>query len=183
MSARLFAALELPAPVRRRLAAFGREAAARDSGLRATREDALHLTLAFLGHRALDEFDPAREAVRAAAGSPAPRLTLAGALWLAPRRPHVLTVGLQDAGDVLIGLQAGLVERLAGALPWQPETRPFRPHVTVARVRNGWRPRVDDLPEAPQASFSAEAVVLFRSHLGGGGPARYEPLEWAELVS
>ena len=80
MSARLFAALELPADVRAGLVAFGREAAAHDRALRPAREDALHLTLAFLGHRALDEVDPAREAVRSVAGSPAPVLSLADPL-------------------------------------------------------------------------------------------------------
>jgi hypothetical protein len=50
-------------------------------------------------------------------------------------------------------------------------------------VRREWRPRVDDLPDAPQATFTAEAVVLFRSHLGGRGPARYEALERVELTS
>jgi 2'-5' RNA ligase len=183
MSARLFAALELPADVRAGLAAFGREAAAHDRALRTTREDALHLTLAFLGHRALDEIEPAREAVRRAAGSPAPVLSLADPLWLAPRRPHVLTVGLEDADGVLGALQASLVERLADALPWEPETRPFRAHITVARVRRDWRPRIDDLPEAPRATFTTGSVVLFRSHLGGGGPSRYEPLERVELAS
>ena len=64
MSARLFAALELPAPVRDALGAFGRAAAADDFALRAVRDDALHVTLAFLGHRALDDIDPARDAVR-----------------------------------------------------------------------------------------------------------------------
>jgi len=183
VSARLFAALELPADVRRSLAAFGREAAAGDRALRPAREDALHLTLAFLGHRALDEIDPAREAVRGVGGSPAPVLTLSDPLWLAPRRPHVLTVALEDSGGVLAALQADVVARLADALPWEPETRPFRPHVTVARVRRGWRPRVADLPAAPQATFTAGAVVLFRSHLGGRGPARYEALERAELAT
>jgi RNA 2',3'-cyclic 3'-phosphodiesterase len=182
MSARLFAALELPAEVRSGLAAFGREAAAHDRALRPAREDALHLTLAFLGHRALDEIDPAREAVRGVAGSPAPVLSLADPLWLAPRRPRVLTVGLEDDDGVLSALQAAVVERLADALPWQPEKRPFRAHVTIARVRREWRPRVDHLPESPRATFTAEAVVLFRSHLGGRGPARYEALERAELA-
>jgi RNA 2',3'-cyclic 3'-phosphodiesterase len=183
MSARLFVALELPADVRAGLAAFGRAAAENDRALRPSRQDALHLTLAFLGHRALDEVEPARAVVRSVAGSPAPVLTLAGALWLSPRRPHVLTVALEDAGGALGALQATMVERLAGALPWQPEARPFRAHVTVARVRREWRPRVDELPQAPQASFTARAVVLFRSHLGGGGPSRYEALERADLGS
>jgi RNA 2',3'-cyclic 3'-phosphodiesterase len=182
VSARLFAALEIPADVRAEMASFGRAAADRDGALRPVKADALHLTLAFLGHRALDEIDPAREAVRGIRSAP-PALSLGGPLWLAPRRPRVLTVALQDVGGVLAALQAQVAQRLAAALPWQPEKRAFRPHVTVARVRHGWRPRTDDLPEAPQASFSAEAVVLFRSHLGGRVPARYEPLERALLSS
>jgi RNA 2',3'-cyclic 3'-phosphodiesterase len=182
VSARLFAALEVPVSVRSELAAFGGAAASHDKALRAVRADALHLTLAFLGHRALDEVDPAREAVRGVR-SAAPSLALGEPLGLAPRRPRVLTVALQDAGGVLAALQAQVVARLAAALPWEPETRPFRPHVTVARVRHGWRPRLGELPEGPQATFAAEAVVLFRSHLGGGGPARYEALERVELGS
>jgi 2'-5' RNA ligase len=84
---------------------------------------------------------------------------------------------------VLAALQATVVERLADALPWEPEARPFRAHITVARVRREWRPRIDDLPEAPQATFTADAVVLMRSHLGGRGPSRYEPLERVQLAS
>jgi 2'-5' RNA ligase len=182
VSARLFVALELPESVRSELAAFGRAAAERDDALRPVRADALHLTLAFLGHRALDEIDPARVAVRGVR-SAAPALTLSEPLWLAPRRPHVLTVALVDRGGVLEALQAQVVSLLAAALAWEPETRPFRPHATVARVRRGSRPRVRDLPEGPQASFVADAVVLFRSHLGGRGPARYEALERVGLSS
>ena len=80
-------------------------------------------------------------------------------------------------------LRAAVVARLADALPWEPEARPFRAHITVARVRREWRPRLEDLPEAPQATFAADAVMLFGSHLGGRGPARYEPLERVQLAS
>jgi 2'-5' RNA ligase len=95
----------------------------------------------------------------------------------------VLTVALEDSGGVLAALQADVVARLADALPWQPEARPYRPHVTVARVRREWRPRTGELPAGPRATFTADAVVLFRSHLGGRGPARYEALERAELAA
>ena len=67
MSARLFAALDLPAPVRDALGAFGHAAAEDDFALRAVRDDALHVTLAFLGHRPLDDIEPACEAVRSVA--------------------------------------------------------------------------------------------------------------------
>jgi RNA 2',3'-cyclic 3'-phosphodiesterase len=175
VSARLFVALELPAAVRTQLAEFGRAAAERDDGLRAVAEDALHLTLAFLGHRPEEEIEPARAAVRAAV-LVLPALALGEPLWLAPRRPQVLTVALEDADGTLASLRADVVDGLAAALDWEPEARAFRPHITVARVRRGARPRTRDLPDAPKASFAGDAVVLYRSYLGAG-PARYEALE------
>jgi 2'-5' RNA ligase len=179
MSARLFAALELPAPVRDALGAFGRAAAADDFALRAVRDDALHVTLAFLGHRALDDIEPACEAVRSVA-APVPSLSLGDPLWLAPRRPHVLTVEVLDGDGALFALQERVVEALVEAVGYEPERRRFRPHVTVARVRHGAAPRRGGLPDAPKAAFAGEAVVLYRSWLGGG-PARYEALERAAL--
>jgi 2'-5' RNA ligase len=181
VSARLFAALELPAPVRDALGAFGRAAAADDFALRAVRDDALHVTLAFLGHRALDDIDPAREAVREVA-APVPDLALGDALWLAPRRPHVLTVEVADATGALLALQERVVAALVEAVGYEPDRRRFRPHVTVARVRRGAAPRQRGLPDAPSASFAGEAVTLYRSWLGGG-PARYEALERVPLGS
>ena len=134
-----------------------------------SREDALHLTLAFLGHRALDEVDPRARPCAAWPARPAPcwprRPAVAG-----PAPPHVLTVGLEDADGVLAALQAAVVARLADALPWEPEARPFRPHITVARVRRGGARGSTTCPRRPQATFTAGAVVLFRSHLGGRGP-------------
>ena len=179
MSARLFAALELPAPVRDALGAFGRAAAADDFALRPVRDDALHVTLAFLGHRALDDIDPAREAVRSVAAA-VPSLSLGDPLWLAPRRPHVLTVEVLDADGAVFALQERVVEALVDAVGYEPERRRFRPHVTVARVRHGAAPRRGGLPEAPKAEFAGEALVLYRSYLGGG-PARYEALERVAL--
>jgi 2'-5' RNA ligase len=181
VSARLFAALEIPAPVRDALGAFGRAAAADDFALRAVRDDALHVTLAFLGHRALDDIDPAREAVREVA-APVPDLALGDALWLAPRRPHVLTVEVADATGALLALQERVVAALVEAVGYEPDRRRFRPHVTVARVRRGAAPRQRGLPDAPSASFAGEAVTLYRSWLGGG-PARYEALERVPLGS
>jgi 2'-5' RNA ligase len=175
VSARLFVALELPPAVRIQLAEFGCAAAERDDALRAAAEDALHLTLAFLGHRPEEEIESARAAVRAVEFV-VPALALGEPLWLAPRRPQVLTVALEDADGTLAALRADIVNRLATALDWEPEARPFRPHITVARVRRGAHPRTRDLPDAPRASFTADGVVLYRSHLGAG-PARYEALE------
>jgi 2'-5' RNA ligase len=162
--------------VREALHAWGRAVAAEDFALRAVGPESLHVTLAFLGHRGLDEIEPAQAAVRAVA-APVPSLALGGAAWLSPRRPSVLAVDVEDREGALDRLQAALVEALAAAVGFVPERRAFRPHVTVARVRRGTPPRRAPLPGPPAAAFAGAAVTLYRSHLGGRGPARYEALE------
>jgi 2'-5' RNA ligase len=75
----------------------------------------------------------------------------------------------------LSALQAAVVAAVAGVCDWEPETRRFRAHVTVARMRSGSAPRQRELPPTPSVSFGVEAVVLFRSWLHREG-AEYEAL-------
>src|SRR3954468_17525751 len=94
MKLRLFVALDLPDAARTALAAF-RAAAADPAVWRPVPDEALHLTLAFLGHRPAEDADRAAE-ILAAAPDAAPRLTLGRSLALPRRRPRVLTAGIVD---------------------------------------------------------------------------------------
>jgi 2'-5' RNA ligase len=186
VSARLFVAADLPQDAREALAVFGRSAAEGDAALRPVGAASLHVTLAFLGHRALDEVAPLAGVVRAAAavvaGNGPPPLALGEALWLSPRRPSVLAVGLEDPSGGLGAVQRAVAAGAADAVGYVPERRAFVPHVTVARVRRGHPPRRRGLPAPPAVGpLRAEAVTLYRSQLGGPGPARYEALERVAL--
>jgi len=173
---RLFTALQLPEDARARLAQWGRAAAAGDPSLRPVAAESLHVTLHFLGERPAGEVEGLRACVRAACTAPIV-LRSAGALWLAPRRPHVLTCAMEDGSGALEALHAELGAALAGAAPgWAPERRPFHPHVTVARVRRGTAPADGAPPAAPSLRFRAAAVALMQSRLEPSG-ARYETLE------
>jgi 2'-5' RNA ligase len=133
------------------------------------------VTLAFLGHRPEDDVAAVGAVLaRLAAREPA-ALALGDGLLLPPRRARVLTVALEDASGELRALQAEVSGGLEAAGVYTPETRPFRAHVTVARLRPGARaPR--ELGVAPErVAFTAGTVVLYRSHVGRGG-ATYEPL-------
>jgi 2'-5' RNA ligase len=77
-------------------------------------------------------------------------------------------------------MQADLVAALAGAIGFEPERRPFRPHVTVGRVPRGNRLVVRELDPPPALTFDPPALTLYRSHTGGRG-ARYEPLASCSL--
>ncbi len=174
--ARLFVAVEVPREARAVLSRWGGAACAHDPALRPVRTQALHVTLHFLGERPEGHVEALR-AVIAGGGDGVVPLVAGGALWLAPRRPHVLTCALQDRTGALGALHSALGPALAAATPgWSAEGRALRPHVTVARVRRGARPLVGAEPDAPSLAFTAPALVLMRSDLAPAG-AVYETLE------
>ena len=53
----------------------------------------------------------------------------------------MLTVAVDDPSGGLAAVQAEVAGALAAAGTFEPEARPFRPHVTVARLRKGARRR------------------------------------------
>lgn len=170
---RLFVALELPEAVRETLVAW-RSAAADPDVWRPLPADAIHITLAFLGRRPESEVAVVSGVVSAAAG-PAPRLVVAGALLLPPRRARVLCADVADPDGVLAALQSRVSDGLAAAGVYEPEKRPFRAHATVARLRPGARPP-RSLADSPEPlSFAGGPLTLFESRLHPHG-ARYEPL-------
>jgi 2'-5' RNA ligase len=169
---RLFVALELPAPARAALAAFRDRA---DPAVwRPVRDEALHLTLAFLGGRPPSDVDLVGGVLRSVPADRVP-LSLGAALLLPPRRARVLCASVVDASGALGALQAAVSGGLAAAGVYEPESRPFRAHATVARLRSGARaPRAIDDGPSPEA-FCGGPLTLFRSRLGRGGAA-YDPL-------
>ena len=116
----------------------------------------LHVTLAFLGARAWTT--PSRPELLLARGALG-ALRTAGALWLPPRRPGVLTVALRKHPK-LTALQRELMEALAAAIGFEPERRRFRPHVTVGRVPRGTRPDRALDPPRPSSASSRRADAL-----------------------
>jgi 2'-5' RNA ligase len=170
---RLFVALDLPEAARAALAGF--RAAAADAAIwRPVPDDALHLTLAFLGHRPPEDAERVAEVLRGAPDT-APRLTLGRSLALPPRRPRVLTAAIVDHDGTLAELQAWVSRELAARGLYEPEARPFRPHATVARLRPDAKAGREPVPPPTPVTFYGEALTLYESHLRRGG-ARYEAL-------
>jgi len=126
---RLFVALQLPAPLRRDVQAL-------QSGLRTARwltEDALHLTLAFIGEvdgSAQRQVEAALETVTA----PALRMELHGLGCFPPRGAlRVLWTGASPKTE--LASLARVVRNALGRAGVAPERRKFVPHVTIARFR------------------------------------------------
>ncbi len=145
------------------------------------------MTLAFLGYLPEREIDRVAEIVTASR-APAPQIRLEPDLVPVPRnRPRLFAIDAESEGAVAI--QYGLSERLEAARLYEPEKRPFWPHLTVARVRPEARgrrrpARVEHppgrLPTALEQPFVGVRITLYRSNLRPQG-AEYVSLANVEL--
>ena len=186
--ARLFVALDLPEPAREAIVAWQREELD-DPALRPVKAESLHMTLVFLGYR------PEKEIERIAAAAldvelPAPEIELQREPVGVPRgkRPRLFALGAPS--ESAIALQAAVERKLVGERFYEPEKRPFWPHLTVARVRPERRgSRKPALVERRPGPLSEHTflrpiplvrLVLFRSHLRPQG-AEYVPLAETDL--
>ena len=180
---RAFAALPLPAGHRRRLARYLDACAASAPGFRWVGAGALHVTLRFAGN--LEDEVAERLAARLGRVRHAPfELRLGGlGTFGGRRRPAVVWLGLEEGQDGAAELAAAC-ELACREVGLEPEPRPFRAHLTLARARERRGAALPELPPPPElGAWRAREFVLFRSELHGGRPPDYVPIERYRLGS
>jgi RNA 2',3'-cyclic 3'-phosphodiesterase len=171
---RLFVAVPLPED----LIGFVREAQGmlpRLPGLRLMGEAQLHVTLAFIGEVGEREANAARAVVGSVPADMGGDVLLGGFLLLpSAMRARVVALEVTDEAGVFAGLFGQVMDGLEDVGVMQREKRPFRPHLTVARLRNpgSLQPRF----QSGQVEFTVESVCLFESELRREG-AVYTVLE------
>lgn len=178
---RLFLALDLPGDARRSLAAWRDSELTRPAALRPVPERSLHVTLVFLGATEEGAVGALWACVAGAVGaSQAARFAPAGVRGVPRGRPRLVALDLADEGAHAAGLHREVVAALAASRLYEPDERPFWPHVTLARVRRGARADRWN-PAAPWSqAFTSSRLTLYESRPASGG-AEYRPLEQLEL--
>jgi 2'-5' RNA ligase len=151
--------------------------------IRWVQPEGIHLTLKFFGYIPENAVEKIAAVVeKAAAGALPFSLALGGAgVFPDPHRPRVLWFGM--SGDVprLLGFQQGLETEL-GMIGFPEEERPFRPHLTLARIKSakgliGLAKALEQGEEYTAGRFIAAGISLFRSELTPRG-AVYTRLKW-----
>jgi RNA 2',3'-cyclic 3'-phosphodiesterase len=135
---RSFIAISLPAAVQEVLGAVSLELAPRlpERAVAWLRPESMHLTLRFLGDTPLDRLDTLFALLDAVATNHQPFTLQLNQIGAFPneRRPRVIWVGLDGDVDAAAALQRELNAALV-RLGWQPEGKPFSPHLTLGRVK------------------------------------------------
>ncbi len=181
---RLFAALPVEAPAAAELAGLLTTLRVAGWPVRWARSEGLHLTVKFFGETEDVRLEAVVDMLAVAARGTGPLACGALELGAFPgwTRPRVLWAGYE--GEPALELLVHRVEQGAERLGYALEGRPFRPHVTLGRLREGAR-----LPEAAvgqleghrlREGFVSRQLVLYRSEPAPGG-AVYTPIRTLDL--
>ena len=173
---RLFVAIPLSAVAQALVRGIGERNADRFPGYRWTPPHLVHITMKFIGE--VDDITAA--AARTAIGSISPgepiSLKFGPAMLLGPSNDkRVVAMKLTGDVDHLLVLHQKLEDAFA-RLGFERESRPFLPHLTVARLTKDGQP-LKTVPkiEPPKPWFFLNHICLMKSTLGGPEPV-YETL-------
>jgi RNA 2',3'-cyclic 3'-phosphodiesterase len=183
---RLFVAVNLQPEERRRAWEATRPLRDAHVPVRWTAEESLHLTLRFLGEVAPERVGPIGEALAGAVRAVRPFTVGLGGVGAFPSltKPRVVWVGVER--HPALELLANDVELALMRLSFEPELRPFSPHLTLGRAERSARPAAfktfPDLATgiAYEGMITVESVDLMQSTLGSRG-ATYTVLSRALL--
>jgi 2'-5' RNA ligase len=147
-----------------------------------------HLTVRFIGDQPVERVGEIRDAIDAATARHVDAPLAIGGVGAFPnfRRARVVWIGV--APDPRLEMLHHDVESACVALGMEHEGRPFRPHITVARVSPGTdETTLKSLARAARTVrftevVSAESVDLMASELAPDGP-RYRLLHSSPLAA
>jgi RNA 2',3'-cyclic 3'-phosphodiesterase len=171
---RLFIGVQLDGAVVRELSALCVRLRPGTDGLRWSAPESWHITLQFLGSTTEEQYACVAARLSEIRSAPVPiRLGGVGIF----ERAGIFHVGVEPT-DGLVALKQQVTAR-TGPCGFEPEDRPYRPHITLARTKgDAGRRQLKQLKERlkvqPQfKEFTAREFLLYESHLGAGG-SKYE---------
>jgi len=183
---RTFIAVEVTGPALEAILRYQEQLRQFPAKVRWARPEQMHLTLKFLGEIEEPQAETVAEALKNLAGQnqafEAELKGLGGFPDL--RRPNVLWAGVQSGSEGLTRL-ADRVERAVKDLGFKKEKRPYRPHLTLGRVKSkeGLEPickKMETDRDRSFGTFAVREIVLFKSVLSPSG-AEYNALGRFEL--
>ena len=172
---RCFVAVDIEDPVVKSAMLRAQKAlVATGADVKAVEEENIHITLKFLGEIPEERTARVAKLVEGVAFRPFTLDFRGVGVFPSPSRPSVVWAGVAGDAPEMLAVFTEL-ERGLTALGFEPERRPFQPHVTLCRVRSG-RNRaqlaeaVRDMEDEEFGPQRVEHIRLKRSTLTRNGP-------------
>ncbi|PJF47166.1 MAG: RNA 2',3'-cyclic phosphodiesterase [Chloroflexi bacterium] len=146
--------------------------------VRWVRADNLHLTLRFLGDitpAQADHYGDAFGQGLAQIPRPTPWTLAVTSPRFFPHPAHPRLIACLVETDTTLNALTALAEACATAIGLTPETRPFRGHITLGRMRDTFPHNVHPLAEERPVHLRPAQITLYKSQLDPRG-AIYTPL-------
>ena len=182
---RTFIALELPEQAKKKLSLLQQKFMEGTAGVKWVKPDNIHLTLKFLGSTREDKAEEVSRVLEQAAQGVSPFVFDIAGIGAFPntKNPKVLWAGL-SADERLSAFQEGLETALA-AIGFSREDRPFSPHLTFGRLKDGRARKelsglLEKLSNENIGRVEASHVIFFRRDLQPSGPV-YSAIKDIEL--
>ena len=183
---RSFLAIELPKLILRKIEEVQEDLRLTHADVRWVNPEKIHLTLKFFGNIEESRIDAIFKAIEEPIQNNPPFFLNVRGVGAFPqmRNPRVIWMGLVNGKEVLVSLQKQIEIQLE-KIGFQPEDRPFHPHLTLGRMRSsrGKEELVGGMEKHRDeefGDFQIERVVLFKSDLRPTGPV-YTPLREIKL--
>jgi 2'-5' RNA ligase len=183
---RSFLAIELPRTIRKKIEEVEKDLKSSHADVRWVDPEKIHLTLKFFGNIDESRIDPIVKSIQGPTQITSTFLLTVRGMGAFPhfKNPRVIWMGLVDGKEALIAFQKELEKELE-EIGFQPEERPFQPHLTLGRVkssrgRDELAGRMEKYREEVFGEFQVESLILFRSDLKPSGPI-YTPLREVRL--
>ena len=186
---RSFLAIEFPGTIRKKIEDVQRDLRSSNADVRWVNPGHIHLTLKFFGNIEESSIESIIQSIEEPVRTISPFPLRIRGIGSFPnlKNPRVIWMGLVELVDekkILVSLQKEL-ERELKRIGFQPEDRPFHPHLTLGRMRSSRGKdelvgRMEKLKEEEFGDFQIEKIILFKSDLKPTGPI-YTPLREVKL--
>ncbi|MCX7965023.1 MAG: RNA 2',3'-cyclic phosphodiesterase [Syntrophorhabdaceae bacterium] len=173
---RAFIAFELPSDIKSYLSTIINTMSSKIRDVKWVSTDGLHITMKFLGEIEEAKIDIIKNSLTHLENRYAPFKLILSEIDAFPnkKRPRVIVVNLKNGVDIVRNIFQDIENNLEN-IGFEKETRSFKPHITLGRMRTSMPILEKMIPILEEKTFIVEGLTLFKSTLTNKG-AIYDPL-------
>jgi len=172
---RSFISIEIPQPIKEQMVLVPTPLKSVRGKFSWASTNNLHITLKFLGDCTRGRLEAISKRLSEIAARHAPfNLSFDGiGVFPGHSAPRIVWLGIKDGREQLVNLAKDVAESME-QIGFKKESRPFRPHITLARVkhlssRNELRAAIEKMPKVHIDPMRARHIFLMRSQLNPKG--------------